>query len=109
MAPPRSSHSGSTGKPARPVPRPARDRLDGLGCRRHLPVPCPGRSITRIVSDQQVSRLQPVPPLYQSKPMRPLPAAAVLRGELQPGDSIVIATDATGQELLSEVEVGNRP
>ncbi len=49
------------------------------------------------------------PYLYQSKPMRPTPLAVVQRGELEPGDLIVLATDAVAQRLLAEVESGTPP
>jgi hypothetical protein len=44
------------------------------------------------------------PSLYQSKAMRPTPAAVMTRGELQGGDLILFATDALAQRLLAEVE-----
>ncbi len=49
------------------------------------------------------------PQLYQSKAMRPTPQAVATRGELLPGDQIVLATDALAQRLLAEVESGTPP
>jgi hypothetical protein len=49
------------------------------------------------------------PQLYQSKALRATPAAVVTRGELQPDDIIVFATDALAQRMLAEVESGTPP
>lgn len=49
------------------------------------------------------------PALYQSKPLRPTPEAAVMRGELLPDDLILVATDAVAGRLLAEVESGDGP
>jgi hypothetical protein len=49
------------------------------------------------------------PFLYQSKALRETPLAVVLRGELQAGDLIVLATDAISQRLLAEIEAGTPP
>lgn len=49
------------------------------------------------------------PDIFQSKPMRPMPAGVVRRGILLPDDLLVIATDAVAQCLLAAVEAGNPP
>jgi hypothetical protein len=49
------------------------------------------------------------PQLYQSKAMRPTPQATLARGELQPDDLMVFATDALAQRLLAEAESGTPP
>ena len=49
------------------------------------------------------------PPLYQSKPLRPIPEAQVLRGEIQPGDLLLLVTDALAQCLLAQIESGESP
>jgi hypothetical protein len=49
------------------------------------------------------------PPIFQSKPMQPMPAAIIRDGALLPGDLLLIATDALAQYLLSAVEAGNPP
>jgi hypothetical protein len=49
------------------------------------------------------------PLLYQSKAMRATPLAVVTRGELMPDDLIVLATDATAQRLMAEIEAGTPP
>jgi hypothetical protein len=49
------------------------------------------------------------PSLYQSKALRPTPAAVTTRGELRPDDIIVFATDALAQRMLADVESGSPP
>jgi hypothetical protein len=49
------------------------------------------------------------PVVYQSKPLRKTPVAAVRRGELLPRDLMVFATDALAQHLLASVEAGDMP
>ena len=49
------------------------------------------------------------PVVYQSKPLRKTPVAAVMRGELLPRDLMVFATDALAQHLLASVEAGDPP
>ena len=49
------------------------------------------------------------PRLFQSKSLRQMPVGVVHRGGLLPGDRLVVATDATAQALLTEVEAGTPP
>jgi hypothetical protein len=49
------------------------------------------------------------PELYQSRPLRSIPEAGELRGEILPDDLLVFATDAQACALLGAVEAGEPP